>query len=165
MSSWGTAVLFVLAIFAIGLLYGRRSSNQSSHMLAHGSANGQQHVPAFHAEPPTGPLPATIDPKEFRDTQTQNIYTLAAEVKEVLYQQPCYCHCDRHLGHKSLLHCFLDKHGSECELCKKEAVYSYLQTKAGKTPAEVREEIIQGTWMKINLSKYNNALSARPKPS
>lgn len=78
-------------------------------------------------------------------------------MKEVLYQQPCYCYCDRNrrLGHKSLLDCFVDKHAAECELCKKEAVYDYLQSKAGKTPTEIREDIIEGKWKEVDLTKYN----------
>ena len=81
----------------------------------------------------TGALPDTLDPKQFSDARTQKIYAMAAKVKPVLYQQPCYCRCDREVGHTSLLDCFRDNHGSICDVCKKEAAYSYQQTKLGKT--------------------------------
>ena len=153
---WAIGIFsFVIAVLVFSGSVSSHSASNGPGVLPLVSA-GDKDIPAYHAEPPSGPLPATIDPKEFRDTQTQNIYGLAAEVKAVLYQQPCYCHCDRHRGHKSLLDCFVDKHGSECVLCKKEAVYSYLQTKAGKMPAEIREKIIEGKWKEINLKKYNN---------
>jgi hypothetical protein len=59
------------------------------------------------------------------------------------------------VGHKSLLDCYVDKHASVCSVCKMEAVYAYQQTKLGKTPAQIREAIIQGKWRDVDLSKYN----------
>jgi hypothetical protein len=112
-------------------------------------------LPAYHANPPSAPLPATLDPKIFPDAQTQNIYSLAAKVKPVLYQQPCYCHCDRHVGHKSLLDCYVDRHASVCDTCKKEAVYAYQQFKLGKTSAQIRAAIIDGKWKEADLTPYN----------
>ena len=112
-------------------------------------------LPAYHANPPTAPLPATLDPKIFADVQTQNIYSLAAKVKPVLYQQPCYCRCDRHVGHKSLLDCYVDRHASVCDTCKKEAVYAYQQFRLGKTSAQIRAAIIDGKWKEADLTQYN----------
>jgi hypothetical protein len=152
------AAIFSIALlsgFVVGLVQAQRSSDPGAPLLTVANGDGKDSVPAYHAEPPTGPLPATLDPKQFSDAQDQNIYALAAEERDVLYQQPCYCHCDRNDGHKSLLDCFVSRHGSMCDLCKKEAVYSYLQTKAGKTPAQIREEIISGKWKAVDLTKYN----------
>jgi hypothetical protein len=120
-------------------------------------SSAAEDVPAFHANPPSAPLPATLDPKLFPDAQTQSIYALAAKVKPVLYQQPCYCHCDRHVGHTSLLDCYVDRHGSVCDVCKKEAVYAYEQSKQGKTAAQIRAAIIQGKWKEADLSKYSSS--------
>jgi hypothetical protein len=112
-------------------------------------------VPAYHAEPPKDPLPDTLDPAQFSDAQTRNIFTLAAKVKPVLYQQPCYCGCDKEVGHKSLLDCFTDYHGAHCILCKKEAVFTYTESQQGKTAAEIRKEIIDGKWKQVELSDYD----------
>ena len=67
-------------------------------------------VPAYHTQLPPGELPQTMDPAEFDNPVVKNSYALAAKVKKVLYQQPCYCHCDRSAGHGSLLDCFTSKH-------------------------------------------------------
>ena len=58
------------------------------------------------------------------------------------------------MGHKSLLDCYVDRHASICELCKKEAVYAFEQTKKGKTPGEIRADIISGKWTTVKLSSY-----------
>jgi len=111
-------------------------------------------VPSYHAYVLSPPYPATLDPKEFPDALNRNVYGLVAKIKPVLYQQPCYCYCDRHSGHKSLLDCYASKHGSECDICQKEAVLSYQLTKKGKTPAQIREAIIRGDWKSVNLNPY-----------
>ena len=118
-------------------------------------------VPAYHAEPPKDPLPDTLDPAQFLDAQTRNIFTLAAKVKPILYQQPCYCGCDKEVGHKSLLDCFTDYHGAHCILCKKEAVFTYTESQQGKTAAEIRKEIIDGKWKQVELSDYDTLPPAK----
>jgi hypothetical protein len=112
-------------------------------------------LPAYHSSAPTEPLPDTLDPKQFPDAQTQNIYALAAKEKSVLYQQPCFCRCDKEVGHKSLLDCYVDAHASHCILCKKEAVFAYTETQAGKTAAQIRKEIMDGKWKTVDLSQYD----------
>ena len=78
-------------------------------------------------------------------------YELAAKIPKVLWQQPCYCHCDRSMGHTSLRSCFTDDHGARCGTCMAELYYSYEMTKKGKTPAQIRAGIEHGDWQKINL--------------
>lgn len=121
-------------------------------------------VPAYHATPSHDPLPATLDPSIFPDVLNQNVYALAAKEKKVLYQQPCYCHCDREVGHKSLLDCYVDKHASVCAVCKMEAVFAYQETRKGKTPAQIRQEIVDGKWRTVDLSSYSAAAPA-PAPA
>jgi len=82
------------------------------------------------------------------------IHALAAKIKPVLYQQPCYCYCDRSVGHKSLLDCYASEHGSECDICQKEAVLAYQQTQKGKTPAQIRAAIIRGDWKSVDMKPY-----------
>jgi hypothetical protein len=118
-------------------------------------------IPAYHAAGPTGPLPDTLDPKQFADPETQNIYALAAKEKAVLYQQPCYCRCDKEVGHKSLLDCYVDDHASHCVLCKKEAAFAYGETQAGKTAEAIRKEIMDGKWKTVNLSDYDTPLPTK----
>lgn len=123
-------------------------------------------VPAFHVQPPKGQLPPTMDPWMFSSKQVFNAYLLAGRVRKVLYQQPCYCHCDRSDGHSSLLDCFVGRHGSGCNICMKEAIYSYEQTRKGKTAAQIREAIIRGDWESVDLAIYQkDYLPASNSPS
>lgn len=117
---------------------------------------GAEPVPAFHAQPPEGALPATMSASLFSDPVVKNAYAAAARVKKVLYQQPCYCFCDRSQGHGSLLDCFASKHGAGCGTCVREALYTYEQSRKGKTPAQIREGIERGEWQSVDLSKYQS---------
>jgi Protein of unknown function with PCYCGC motif len=80
-------------------------------------------------------------------------------VKKVLYQQPCYCHCDRSQGHTSLLDCFASQHGAGCGVCIREAIYSYEQSHKGKTAAQIRTGIERGAWQHVDMSKYQTPVS------
>jgi hypothetical protein len=123
--------------------------------------NAAEPVPAFHASAPQGRFPDTLSSAEFSEVVVQNAYLLASRVKKILYQQPCYCHCDRSQGHTSLLDCFASKHGSECGVCMREAIYSYEQSHKGKTAAQIRAGIERGEWRDVDMSKYNQPLTAR----
>jgi len=118
------------------------------------AAQSDQPVPAHHNQAATGTLPETMDPAQFENPVVKNAYALSAKVKKVLYQQPCYCHCDRSQGHNSLLDCFTSKHGSLCNICLGEALYSYEQTGKGKTAAQIRDGIVKGEWQSVDPSKY-----------
>jgi hypothetical protein len=153
---------FALAGFGASTLRAQNSSGQESQPAPSPAAKFlKTEVPAYHAEPPKGPLPDTLDPAQFLDAQTRNIYTLAAKVKPILYQQPCYCGCDKEVGHKSLLDCFTDHHGSHCILCKKEAAFTYSESQAGKTAAQIRKEIIDGKWKEVDLTAYDTLPAAK----
>jgi hypothetical protein len=111
-------------------------------------------VPAHHEGPPTGTLPDTMPPGAFNDGLTKNSYAMAAKIKPVLYEQPCYCMCDKTDGHTSLLDCFVGLHASTCNLCRMEAIFAYQQTEKGMTPAQIRKAIIRGDWKKLNPKDY-----------
>jgi hypothetical protein len=114
-------------------------------------------VPAYHSAPPAKgqKLPPLLTRAQLWGSNDQypaqsHAYELAAKIDKVLYQQPCYCHCDR-MGHKSLRSCFEDTHGAECSVCMKELYYSYLMTKQHKTAAQIRKGIIAGEWKQVDL--------------
>ncbi|MGI9102162.1 MAG: CYCXC family (seleno)protein [Terriglobales bacterium] len=115
-------------------------------------------VPAFHSAPPkAGEKLPSILPKEqlwgpsFKYPVQTRAYELAAKIPHVLYQQPCYCHCDRSVGHTSLHSCFESTHAAHCDACMKELYYSYQMTKQHKTPAQIRKGIVNGEWEKVSL--------------
>lgn len=124
---------------------------------AQNAGGSQEPTPAYHSDVPAGALPQTMDPGAFRDPVVQNAYAVAAKAKRVLYQQPCYCHCDRSIGHQSLLDCFVGKHASVCDICMREGFYAYEQTQKKKTAAQIRAGIIRGEWQQVDISKYETA--------
>ena len=164
----GSAICgFALVGIGPGSLRAQNSSapNGASSAQMKGSAsapaNHKADIPAYHQEGPKGRLPDTLDPTQFLDAETRNVYTLAAKEKDFLYQQPCYCRCDKEVGHKSLLDCFTDYHGAHCVLCKKEAVFTYTESQQGKTAAQIRQEIMDGKWKDVDLTKYDDPLPAQ----
>jgi Protein of unknown function with PCYCGC motif len=139
----------ILLVFALVWTFVPQSAVSSSPQIPGGNP-----VPAYHTQPLEGPLPATMSPDLFVDPVIRNTYVVAARVKKALYQQPCYCYCDLSQGHGSLLDCFTSKHGSGCGTCIREALYTYEQSRKGKTPAQIREGIERGEWQSVDLSKY-----------
>jgi len=113
-------------------------------------------IPAYNATAPTRQLPPILSGNQltgvyFTHPYQVTAYEMAAKIPSVLHQQPCYCHCDRNLKHNSLHSCFEGTHGAACATCMKEAVYAYQQTKAGKTPKQIRAGIESGEWESVEL--------------
>ena len=54
---------------------------------------------------------ATLDPALFVG-KAAAAHKVAREIPEVLDQLYCYCQCDKHVGHKSLLSCYTDGHAA-----------------------------------------------------
>jgi Protein of unknown function with PCYCGC motif len=150
------AFVALIALAVSGLLVTPRGVASRGGQSA---AKSDEPIPAYHSQVPAGALPQTLDPASFENPVVQNAYALAAKVKRVLYQQPCYCHCDRSIGHGSLLDCFASKHASVCDVCIREGIYSYEQTQKKKTPAQIRAGIERGEWQQVDLSKYQTAPS------
>jgi hypothetical protein len=148
----GGAVFFFSAVLLVA--WPQSSVSGASTPMAAGQSQAQQSVPAYHMELPEGRLPETMAPGNFAEAVVKNAYHLASRVKKVLYQQPCYCRCDRTEGHQSLLDCFVSKHGSFCDICIKEDLYAYEQTRKGKSPEQIRAAIIRGEWQNVDLTKY-----------
>lgn len=117
-----------------------------------------QGVPAYNAAPPPRgkKLPPILSKESLWAENAQypyqtKAYELAAKIPSVIHQQPCYCYCDRGMGHNSLHSCFENTHGAQCDVCLKELYYSYAQTKKGKTPTQIRQGIIKGEWKQVDL--------------
>jgi len=53
----------------------------------------------------------TLDPARFVG-KARLAHQVAREIPDVLDQLYCYCECDKHLGHKSLLSCYTDGHAA-----------------------------------------------------
>jgi hypothetical protein len=120
--------------------------------------NPADDVPAYNLHPATKPLPPIMSGSQLTGPYFQHAYQviaykMAAKIPNVLHQQPCYCRCDREMGHNSLHSCFEGTHGAACATCMREAVYTYQQTKLGRTPEQIRAGIERGEWQNIDLEK------------
>lgn len=110
------------------------------------------HRYAYHKDPPNGPLPATLDPAQFTDNKAAFVaYSMAQRVPSVLYQLPCYCHCDRRLDHTSLLDCYVGRHGIGCKGCQVAVVFAYEQYRNGKTATEIRSAMDKLDFLTMDL--------------
>jgi hypothetical protein len=114
-------------------------------------------VPAYNAGPPAKgtTLSAILAKEQLWGENAQypfqsHAYELAAKIPRVLYQQPCYCYCDR-MGHTSLHSCFESTHGAQCATCLKEVYYSYTEHQKHRTAGQIRQGIIKGEWKQVNL--------------
>ena len=101
----------------------------------------QSRVPAYQTVAETRSLGATLEPSKFIG-KTREAYKVAREIPDTLAQLPCYCHCDRGFGHKSLHSCFEDDHASQCAVCTDEALMAYRLVKDQKMSAEQIRKII-----------------------
>jgi hypothetical protein len=114
------------------------------------------HIPAYNDHSPAAGEASPILPKDqlwgeaFKYPYQVQAYEIAAKIPGVLYQMPCYCYCER-IGNNSLHTCCESTHGAHCGICMKEVFYAYEQTKAKKTPAQIRAGIIKGDWKTIDL--------------
>jgi hypothetical protein len=156
---FSAAALFGIALGLV--LVPRQAASKSPQDANPPQSAADQQVPAYHAQAPQEELPATMNPELFTDPVVQNAYAVAAKIKTALYQQPCYCHCDRSHGHKSLLDCFASKHGSGCGTCIYEDFYTFEQSGKGKTAAQIRAGIIKGEWKSLDTTKYKQPLPAK----
>ena len=98
-------------------------------------------IPAyFETAPSRSSLGPTLAPEKFTGL-TRDAYRVAREIPVTLAQMPCYCHCDRGMGHKSLYSCFEDDHAAHCAVCVNEALLAHKLEKDGLTAPQIRDRI------------------------
>lgn len=153
-----TAVLVVVAVVAAAVALSRRGGGPAavsgprpgaSPPASNAGRRPQQQpapaeeVPAyFKTAPPAGSLAATLAPEQFTGI-TREAYRAVRESPQLIAQMPCYCHCDKGFGHKSLHSCFEDDHAAHCAVCVEEALAAYrLQKEQHLSAPEIRERII-----------------------
>jgi hypothetical protein len=86
-----------------------------------------------------------------RQSGNKNAYALAAKVK-------CYTSLATATATGPMVTavCLMFRQHSRfnVRVCMGEALYTYEQTRAGKTPAQIREGIERGDWQHVDLAKY-----------
>lgn len=152
------ALLSVVLSLVVMAAYAIPASTSPSNAVHAQFTDPQDDVPAYHPLPPPTDqtLPAILSGYQltgpfFREKWQVEVYKQAAQISGVLYQLPCYCHCDRALGHTSLHSCFEGTHGAICSTCAAEGAYAYKMTKLGKTPQQIRAGIERKEYESIDL--------------
>lgn len=119
------AVFLVAALAYAGYVSSNRPS--SDRQLA---ANGD----------PGARLRITLDPAAFQGT-VREAYEVAERDPALLAQLHCYCGCDKTDGHKNLLDCFRDTHGSTCAICCGEARDAEAMAGRGMPIEQIRDTL------------------------
>ena len=84
----------------------------------------------------------TLNPEQF-DGRTRQAYLVAQQHPELLAQLHCYCGCEQHDGHKSLLDCFRSAHATTCDTCMGEAITASQLADNGMPAEQIRETLRQ----------------------
>src|SRR5579863_5202914 len=132
MSKNTKAALLVSAFAAVlvGTLYGIRRSGATQ-------TTGDVAALSSITQPDTR---LTLDPKLFQGPARQ-AYEIAEKDPALLAQLHCYCGCDRTDGHKNLLDCYRDNHGSHCAICTGEAIEAEKLADQGMPVEKIRDAL------------------------
>jgi Protein of unknown function with PCYCGC motif len=129
-------------------------------------SNPADDIPAYNSQPPVKgtALPPILSGSQlsgdyFKFPWQVKVYKEAATIQPVLHQLPCYCRCDRAMGHNSLHSCFEGTHGAVCSTCAKEEHYAYLMTQRKMTPKQIREGIERHEYESIDLQAIASGAS------
>lgn len=76
-------------------------------------------------------------------------FTYAKDHQDAYSQIPCYCGCEKFLGHRNLYDCFVrsdgegwDAHASGCGVCIGESATARLLLDEGQDPTAVRDAVV-----------------------
>jgi len=129
----GITVLVAAAVVVVGIGYaGYVSSHESSH---------EETTPGVvRVADPGEQLRVTLDPKGFQG-DVRKAYEAAERNPALLAQMHCYCGCDKADGHKNLLDCFRDTHGSTCAICVGEARDAEQMANRGVPVEQIRDAL------------------------
>lgn len=100
--------IVVVVIAVVGLAVAWRARSPQQEVVMSRSALPQGTVVTALARRETRP---TLDPQLFVG-KARLAHEVAREIPGVLDQLYCYCECDKHMGHKSLLSCYTDGHAA-----------------------------------------------------
>jgi hypothetical protein len=105
---WGLAALAAGLLVGAGVFWWRAEAPPSARG-ADGPVLSASRAPA----PAAGrrEMRPTLDPARFVG-KAARAHQVAREIPDVLDRLYCYCECDKHVGHKSLLSCYTDGHAA-----------------------------------------------------
>ncbi|HWJ41341.1 MAG TPA: CYCXC family (seleno)protein [Candidatus Limnocylindrales bacterium] len=126
----GIIALSVAAVLVVAIAYASYNAGNSQPSDRQLAAAGD----------PGAQLRITLDPKNFQGT-VREAYEVAEKDPALLAQLHCYCGCDKTDGHKNLLDCFRDTHGSTCAICCGEARDAELMATRGMPVEQIRDAL------------------------
>ena len=110
----------------------------SAPMAEHGA---QGHHPAPRAGVGADKV---VDAARYEDhPRIASVYRAAAENPQLLDGLYCYCRCDEHAGHYSLLECYSSDHAAQCDVCLSEAEMAFKADRDGVGLDVIRTAIDQ----------------------
>jgi uncharacterized protein with PCYCGC motif len=130
-------VLVAAAVVVVGIGYG---GYVYSHEPSHESSHEETTPGVVRVADPAEQLRVTLDPKNFQGDVRQ-AYEAAERNPALLAQLHCYCGCDKADGHKNLLDCFRDSHGSTCAICVGEARDAETMANRGVPVEQIRDAL------------------------
>jgi Protein of unknown function with PCYCGC motif len=122
----GITVLVAAAVLVVAVAYA--AGHVSQDQTAPGVADAADH------------LRVTLDPRNYVGN-VREAYEAAERNPALLSQLHCYCGCDKSLGHKNLLDCFRDAHGSTCAICTGEARDGEQMANRGVAVEQIRDAL------------------------
>jgi len=150
----GVALLLIAAVLMVNSARTSQPESHRANPVASQSPGAHNHpteapaanaknIPAFlEVAPSRASLGPTLAPEKFFGP-ARDAYRAVREIPVTIAQLPCYCHCDRGFGHKSLYSCFEDDHASHCAVCVNEALLALrLQKEEKLTPQQIRDTIV-----------------------
>lgn len=147
----GVALLLIAAVLMVNSARTTQTESHDANHAASASPAAHNHatetpaktIPAYLEVAPTrASLAPTLAPEKFFGP-ARDAYRAVREIPVTIAQLPCYCHCDRGFGHKSLYSCFEDDHASHCAVCVNEALLALRLEKQEKlTPQQIRDRIV-----------------------
>ena len=126
----GIVALTAAILLVVAIAYGGYMSRQSQ------PSSGN----AIASSDPAAQLRITLDPQNFQGT-VREAYEVAEKDPALLAQLHCYCGCDKADGHKNLLDCFRDQHGSTCAICCGEARDAEAMASRGMAIEQIRDAL------------------------
>ena len=127
-------VVAVVGVVVAGAIYAGASVYRSH---ATQSAADQQTIAANDA---MQRLRVTLDPNQFVG-EVKRAYQIAERNPALLAQLHCWCGCDVTDGHKNLLDCYRDTHGSHCAICTGEAIEAERLAAQGTPVDKIRDAL------------------------
>jgi Protein of unknown function with PCYCGC motif len=126
----GIVILSAAVFLVVAIAYGGYVSINSQPSDRQLAANGD----------PGARLRITLDPQNFQGN-VREAYEVAQRDPALLSQLHCYCGCDITYGHKNLLDCFRDNHGSTCAICCGEARDAEAMASRGMPIEQIRDAL------------------------